>query len=573
MARRARGRAGEEWSHAADPRERRAVPFYGDTLYEMVAGKSADEAAEVIVRGAEADADEERFTHAVMEEIREKNGLTSAQLAEVAGRDVVERGPQNWEWFQGILRAIDRFVPHGSGTSVALFTHDVYHYLKNAVISETIDVGVSAAFTASRETVVVAHSLETVVAYNLLRQQGHVRGWKVPLFVTVGSPLAVSEIRKVVRTLAPPTRCPQCASVWFNAMDERDVVALYPLHANRFPLDPAAPGVDNKLDVRNRTKNRHGIAGYLDDKEVARRSTMRWSRSAVTSRFASCSVSARTPPPAGPSRCDRCRRCGNEFRPHAGVLDAFHDLGKARERSRNGRIGVAGRERQPVGAEELAQHGQQTIRCAEPRPGQPPLVDGELLAQGQVLEGELAVATDEERKEPEQVERGSSHLGWIKVGERVAGRGRRSQVTAAARLNRSSGATTRIGAEPLGQDGLVALEHRRALVKGVRIGAAVGGEVIPDQRSAGPGREDQAEHWKPCFASAVWDVEVDHQRPRALTLVSAVADHVPALEIIDVGLELLADVVAMGLQVFRPQWVDTHDPAQPLVDFARKRIV
>lgn len=246
-------------------------PFYGDTLYQMVAGKSPDEAAAVIVRGTDADADEERFTRAVLEEIREKNGITAAQLASAAGQDVVERGPQNWEWFQGVLRVIDRFVPHGSGTSIALFTHDVYQYLKNSVIRDTIDTGVSQAFTAGRETVVVAHSLGTVVAYNLLRQQGHVRGWKVPLFVTVGSPLGISEIRKTLRTLAPPTRCPECASAWFNAMDDRDVVALYPLQTKHFPLDPVAPAIENKLDVRNRTENRHGIAGYLDDKDVAKR--------------------------------------------------------------------------------------------------------------------------------------------------------------------------------------------------------------------------------------------------------------------------------------------------------------
>jgi hypothetical protein len=40
----------------------------------------------------------------------------------------------------------------------------------------------------------------------------------------------------------------------------------------------------------------------------------------------------------------------------------------------------------------------------EPRPGRRSLVDGELLAQGEVLEGELAVAADEEGEEAEQVE-------------------------------------------------------------------------------------------------------------------------------------------------------------------------
>jgi hypothetical protein len=245
-------------------------PFYGDTLYQMAGGASADQAAAVIVRGADADDDEKRFTRAMMEEVRRKAGITDAQLAQVAGQEVVNRGPLNWEWSQAVLQAIDRFVPHGSGTSIALFTRDVYQYLKNGTIRETIDNGVSAAMTAGVESVVVAHSLGTVVAYNLLRQQAEQRGWKVPLFVTVGSPLAVTEIRKTLRALAP-CRCPQRVGAWFNALDERDVVALYPLDASNFPLDPVNPAIENKRDVRNKTENRHGIAGYLDDAVVARR--------------------------------------------------------------------------------------------------------------------------------------------------------------------------------------------------------------------------------------------------------------------------------------------------------------
>ena len=41
--------------------------------------------------------------------------------------------------------------------------------------------------------------------------------------------------------------------------------------------------------------------------------------------------------------------------------------------------------------------------------GQRSLVDGELLAQGQVLESELAVAAEEEGKEPQQVEYERDH--------------------------------------------------------------------------------------------------------------------------------------------------------------------
>ena len=245
-------------------------PFYGDTLYQMSGGVSADAAAEVIVRGTDGDAEAQRFTRAVIEEIRTQAGITEAQLAEVAGQDVVQRGPQNWEWFQAILTAIDRHVPFGSGTSIALFTNDVYQYLKNRAVRDTIDAGVSAAIKPGVETVVVSHSLGTVVAYNLLRHFGHVRGWKIPLFVTVGSPLAISEIRRTLKQEAS-TRCPECADRWYNAMDERDVVALYRLDTNHFPIAPPDPAIENNFAVRNKTRNRHGIAGYLDDADVAKR--------------------------------------------------------------------------------------------------------------------------------------------------------------------------------------------------------------------------------------------------------------------------------------------------------------
>jgi hypothetical protein len=254
------------------PEESVRLPFYGDTLYELSQGMPADAAADVIVRGdaQEVDREELRFTRAVMQEIAKKSGIAEEQIAAAVGQDVVARGPQNWEWFQGILRVIDRFVPFGSGSSVALFTRDVYQYLKNSAIREHIEKGVREAFSDQVETVVVSHSLGTVVAYNLLRREGHLRNWKLPLFVTLGSPLAINEIRKTLRSFAP-TRCPECASAWFNAMDQRDVVALYPLDTQCFPLNPLQPAIENKTDVRNRTRNRHGIAGYLDDKDVAKR--------------------------------------------------------------------------------------------------------------------------------------------------------------------------------------------------------------------------------------------------------------------------------------------------------------
>jgi hypothetical protein len=243
-------------------------PFYGDRLYGMTEGKLADAMADIIVRG-EGDHTAQEFTRAMLRELLQSGAVTEDQVSEIAGPDAIERGPLNWEWLQDILRAVDRYVPFGSGASIAVFTRDVYMYLKNSQIRESIDKGVRAAIRPGVETVVVSHSLGTVVAYNLLRQQGTQPGWKVPLFVTVGSPLAVGEVRKTMKLLAP-IDVPECVARWYNALDTRDVVALYALDTNRFPLANPLHAIENFLSVRNKTTNRHGIAGYLDDKAVAR---------------------------------------------------------------------------------------------------------------------------------------------------------------------------------------------------------------------------------------------------------------------------------------------------------------
>jgi pimeloyl-ACP methyl ester carboxylesterase len=200
----------------------------------------------------------------MIRELATKAGVTEAQIMAELQPEVIARGPQNWGWVQGILSALDQHVPGASGASVALFTKDVYQYLKNPGIRDPIDRGVRAAFTPGKETVVVGHSLGTVVAYNVLRRDGDAAGWKVPLFITLGSPLAVKVIKK---SLAPISH-PRCAGKWFNAMDERDVVSLYPLDAAHFAVNPA---IENKTDVNNGTDNRHGISGYLSDPVVARR--------------------------------------------------------------------------------------------------------------------------------------------------------------------------------------------------------------------------------------------------------------------------------------------------------------
>jgi hypothetical protein len=248
-------------------------PYFGETLDQLVHGVDEAEAAQVIVRGGalgdQQISDEQRrfmleYAMELKKKLKAKHGINDDTIRSLVSPDIQERGILNWPWVQGILSALDRDVPMASDISVALFTNDVFQYLTNTAYSSIIDKGVQQAMPSDSESVVVSHSLGTVVAYRILHDQGSGAGWRVPLFVTLGSPLGVEVIRKHLA----PIGFPACAKHWFNAMDDRDVVALWPLDKNSFNVNPA---IENKTDVDNPSENRHNISGYLGDKEVARR--------------------------------------------------------------------------------------------------------------------------------------------------------------------------------------------------------------------------------------------------------------------------------------------------------------
>jgi hypothetical protein len=85
----------------------------------------------------------------------------------------------------------------------------------------------------------------------------------VARLVTVGSPLGIRAIRRRLKT---PLTMPAGVADWYNAYDDRDVVALYALDTENFGITPP---ITNYPLVHNHTDDRHGIDGYLDDADVA----------------------------------------------------------------------------------------------------------------------------------------------------------------------------------------------------------------------------------------------------------------------------------------------------------------
>lgn len=235
-------------------------PFYGDQLDSLVSEVDMPLGPGIAVRGGnDVDSGYLEFRRAVAEEVRVAAGIPDEDVLAEMPPGVRERGPQNWAWVQAILRAIDRHFPRVSDGLLELMTRDVWIYLTAPGVRDEIDAIVADAL-GSEPTVVVGHSLGSVVAYSVLRR-GQIH--TVPRYVTLGSPLGLHAIRRRFTPLKFPAR----VADWFNAYDPRDVVALRGLDSVSFPVTPP---IRNHRDVDNATKNRHGVVGYLEDPRVAR---------------------------------------------------------------------------------------------------------------------------------------------------------------------------------------------------------------------------------------------------------------------------------------------------------------
>ena len=237
-----------------------AFPYYGDKLDQLARESEIPLTTDVQAKGNPVNDDFLKFQAAVAEAMRSRAGITDEQVQQEFGKDTREKGPQNWAWVQAIIRAIDRNAGGVSQSTIELIMRDVYLYTTRSGVRDEVDRIVGPALN-EKPCVVIGHSLGSVVAYNILRTDR--RALDVRAYITVGSPLAIRAIRDQLR----PIGFPASVKSWYNAFDPKDVVALYPLDAANFPVNPA---VENYGKVKNGTDNRHGIIGYLDDAVVAK---------------------------------------------------------------------------------------------------------------------------------------------------------------------------------------------------------------------------------------------------------------------------------------------------------------
>ncbi|MFE7383281.1 hypothetical protein ACFU9F_23270 [Streptomyces zhihengii] len=166
------------------------------------------------------------------------------------------------------LPGLRRAGQWANGSRLLLHLSQVGRYLdrrpRRAGLGEAVRARLLDAMDPGRPTVVVSHSLGTVVAYEAL----HAHPGPVPLWVTLGSPLALGGV--VLDRLVPrPPHCPPHVGSWLNFWDRDDVVVGRPRLADW--IAPGAHGVKAvTTQVRSRGLWTHTATKYLEHGCVAR---------------------------------------------------------------------------------------------------------------------------------------------------------------------------------------------------------------------------------------------------------------------------------------------------------------
>lgn len=214
------------------------------------------------------DADEEAFVVEAMDELLRPEDLAYAQQL-----DLSTLGPPKL-WPVSVTRrvvAYDRRSPQGVGSKLVTFLREVRYYLREPGLAAEVRKVVGGAFTDTT-SVVIGHSLGSVIAYDLLRgelSESTSAGNSIHTFVTCGSPLGIAAIRRAMgipdrELLAMPP-----GIRWINIFDPDDIVT------GAAGLSLTARNITD-IEVDTGNFDPHSALKYLRTVPVARAATNCW---------------------------------------------------------------------------------------------------------------------------------------------------------------------------------------------------------------------------------------------------------------------------------------------------------
>lgn len=157
-----------------------------------------------------------------------------------------------------------------------LFVRDTAAYFYDASLREAMRARLrDVLLSGTPPEILVAHSQGSIIAFDVLHDQAIKKARvKIPLWITIGSPLGIKEVQD---KLDGPLRRPAVVGRWLNFADPRDPVALDRTVADDFrsrskKSDSASRIKDERVENPSRSWKSlfgaHSATGYLSTEQV-----------------------------------------------------------------------------------------------------------------------------------------------------------------------------------------------------------------------------------------------------------------------------------------------------------------
>lgn len=210
---------------------------------------------------------------ALYQEYADYLGITAEQIEAAANAhgfetQAIEQGAPHEAWIVGIASVLESLLPDKGAFIAKKFLRQAAVYTERKGVQTAIKSLVrKQVFQSDHDepTVVLAHSLGTVVSYELLTQDPAAAN-NICFFCTLGSPLAVRIICNYVGK-RPDFPKPPITS-WFNAHHREDFVTMGRGLSN---ASLGFDGVEDFGEVVNYEEDKHSVLAYLRDQTVAQR--------------------------------------------------------------------------------------------------------------------------------------------------------------------------------------------------------------------------------------------------------------------------------------------------------------
>lgn len=149
---------------------------------------------------------------------------------------------------------------------------DLYRYYEKPAIRKKLRERLRKAILENRDKrlMVVAHSMGTIIAYDVLRELGSEDATlSIEHFVTIGSPLGLPHVKHKIIEENRLVRTPSVVKKWSNLADRRDPVALDIHLRDDYEANYAGVRVNDDLVMNDWGGINHKSYGYLRTPEFS----------------------------------------------------------------------------------------------------------------------------------------------------------------------------------------------------------------------------------------------------------------------------------------------------------------